>query len=165
MRFKFIFPILFISFFVLIFFFLNERTKIKRLKIGDTEISVEIAKDEREKEKGLSDRGFLPQDRGMLFIFDKADYYTFTMKDMNFPLDFIWIRENEIVEITENVSPKDYPFGIRPTKKIDKVLEVNAGFVRERNIKVGDEIKLRDEFANFLKSIRSFFERLKNFFE
>lgn len=127
---------------------------------------VKVARNKKEREEGISNKHFLSQDRGMLFIFEKPDYYAFTMEGVNFPLDFIWIKENEIIEITENVIPtRDRsPEPIKPHRKIDKTLEVNAGFVKRYNIKVGDKIKLQNDFTDLIKFLRYFFERLKNFF-
>lgn len=128
--------------FFFIFFYFYSKPNYKKLIIGNTEILVEIADTPEKMKKGLSGRIFLPEKQGMLFVFAEPDYYEFWMKGMKFPLDFIWILGDEIVEITENVKPEDYqpPKTLRPKEKIDKVLEVNAGFVKKFNIKIGDKI-------------------------
>lgn len=110
--------------------------------IGNTEILVEIADTQAKMEKGLSGRNSLPENQGMLFLFKEPNFYGFWMKGMNFPLDFIWIRENEVVETTENVKPEDFqpPKNLFSKEKVDKVLEVNAGFVEKSKIKIGDKI-------------------------
>ena len=78
----------------------------------------------------------------MLFDFPKPDIYQFWMNDMNFPLDFIWINGGKVVEITENVQPpsqtQGQPVVVKSYFSVDKVLEVNAGFVTRNNLKVGD---------------------------
>lgn len=118
------------------------KPKLKILKINQTTILAEIADTPIKKFKGLSNRDFLPENQGMLFIFEKPDYYSFWMKEMLFPLDFIWIRNGQIVEMTENIKPEDYqpPKFLTPKEKVDLVLEVNAGFIEKFKIKVGDEI-------------------------
>ena len=110
------------------------------LSINQTKIIAEISDNPFKKTKGLSGRDFLPENQGMLFVYNKEDYYSFWMKNMNFPLDFIWINNNRVVEITENVLPKDYqpPKILRPSQKVNMVLEVNAGFAKKNNIKTGD---------------------------
>ena len=84
----------------------------------------------------------------MLFVFEKKFIPVFWMKDMNFDLDFIWIRDNTIVDITERV-PAPQPnitdtelLRYSPTSNVDQVLEVNSGWIQSHNIKVGDKIKL-----------------------
>lgn len=115
------------------------------VKINDTKIPVEIVKTPAEVQKGLSGRPYLDQDKGMLFIFSKTDYYRFWMPDMHFPIDIIWINNSIIVDISHNVSNKFDPAKPKfysPTKKVNYVLEVNAGFSKENNIKIGDTVNL-----------------------
>lgn len=117
-----------------------------RLFIGMTEIYVEIADTEQSRSQGLSGRKSLAENSGVLFVFPSPGIYEFWMKDMNFPLDFIWIKNGKIVEITENVLPpaqtEGKPGVIRPFFSVDRVLEVNAGFVSKNNLKVGDTVVL-----------------------
>jgi len=68
------------------------------------------------------------------------------MKDVKFPLDLIFIKDETIVDILENVptvSENEASIPIyEPVGEVDKVLEVNAGFARPKNIKPGDVIEL-----------------------
>lgn len=117
--------------------------KIEEIKIGGKIIKVEIADTPEKQAKGLSGRKFFAENYGMLFVFTAPDYYSFWMKDMNLSLDFIWIRGNEITEITKNVQPE----GVQPQRilisknKIDKVLEVNAGMADRLGMREGDKIE------------------------
>ncbi|MFH0987471.1 MAG: DUF192 domain-containing protein, partial [Patescibacteria group bacterium] len=115
---------------------------LKSIKINETEISVETAITPEEKAKGLSGREYLPRNRGMIFLFSEPNYYSFWMKDTLLSLDFIWIRGDEVVGITQNVRPEDYqpPDSLKPKEKVDSVVEVNAGFIEENGIEVGDKI-------------------------
>jgi uncharacterized membrane protein (UPF0127 family) len=121
----------------------NKNSNLKTIKINDTKINIEEAKTPAEKSQGLSDRSSLPANQGMLFYFDTLGNYSFWMKGMNFPLDFIWISGNEIVEINEDIKPSDYqpPKSLIPKNEVDKVLEVNAGFSKKNNIKIGDKVQ------------------------
>ncbi len=112
------------------------------LKIKDAKIFVEIADNPEKRTKGLSFRESLDEDRGMLFVFERPSFYYFSMRDMNFPLDFIWINGDEVVDITENVEPEDFQPSNSFTSRVeaDKVLEVNAGFVEKFKIKIGDKV-------------------------
>lgn len=137
-------PLFIVIFFV--FFKKTENSSFKKIKIGENMIFVEIADTPEKRKKGLSGRNFLPENQGMIFLFEKPDYHSFWMKEMKFPLDFIWIFEDRVVEITENVNPFDYqpPNILTPKEKVDKVLEANAGFVKKFNIKVGDKINFQN---------------------
>ncbi|MEK7609259.1 MAG: DUF192 domain-containing protein [Patescibacteria group bacterium] len=113
------------------------------VEINGVEIPVEVVKTQAEVEKGLSGRASLDSKRGMLFIFSQPDYYRFWMPDMNFPIDIIWINENQIVGISPDVSNEFDPTNPKfytPPRPADRVLEVNAGFAVGNDIKVGDSI-------------------------
>lgn len=118
--------------------------KTEEIRIGGKTINVEIADTQEKRIQGLSGRQSLAENQGMLFIFNTPDHYAFWMKGMNFSLDFIWIRGNEVIEITRNVKPEDYepPKTLVSKDKIDKVLEVNAGVADRLNIKAGDKIEI-----------------------
>ena len=79
----------------------------------------------------------------MLFVFPRKQIRSFWMKDMNFPLDIIWISDNKIIKIDKDLQPE----GENPKNKyqtiqrVDKVLEVNSGFTDKYKIKAGDEVK------------------------
>ena len=109
---------------------------------------VTVAKTASEKSKGLSGREDLAENHGMIFIFTPKTYPAFWMKDMNFALDIIWISDDTIVHIDENVPPpgkdqKDNELPLyRPPEAVNYVLEVNAGFSQNNGIKVGDKIDL-----------------------
>ncbi len=115
-----------------------------KVKIKDKVIWVDLAQTSEEKAKGLGGRAELADDEGMLFIFSNKDLPVFWMKDMNFPIDIIWLDGNNVVDITENIpapekGQKDLPL-YQPSQKVDYVLEVKSGFVQENNIRIGDEV-------------------------
>lgn len=117
-----------------------------RFKINQTEISVELPATSQQREQGLSGRLNLAENEGMLFIFDNKARHSFWMKGMNFPLDFIWIEDDRVVDITENVPA---PSGLtdllkiyQPNNAVNQVLEVNAGFVQNSAIRIGDRVYL-----------------------
>ncbi|MBI2466143.1 MAG: DUF192 domain-containing protein [Candidatus Sungbacteria bacterium] len=117
------------------------------VQINNVKILVEVAKTEAEVQKGLSGRKSLDANRGMLFIFPQPDYYRFWMPNMHFPIDIIWINENRVVGISQNVpnefDPKNPKF-YTPPRPADQVLEVNVGFAQKKNIKVGDDVIFND---------------------
>lgn len=113
--------------------------------IDNQTITAEVAGDEMEREKGLSGRKNLNGDFGMLFVFDEAKKYPFWMKDMNFPIDIIWINNKKVVDITEHAYPETKESeSLRvytPEEPAKYVLEVNANFARENGIRVGDSVE------------------------
>lgn len=99
-------------------------------EISGREMIVELAKDSASKRRGLSYRTSLEEDQGMLFLYDEPSYQTFWMHGMRFPLDIIFIRGEEVVEVVPDVPPPgnhDLPTVITSSVRADSVLEVNAG--------------------------------------
>ena len=102
---------------------------------------VEVAVTQAEHAKGLMERESLGRNKGMLFIFEKADYYTFWMKDTLIPLDIIWIDENkEVVFISKDTQPceEDPCPSFGPGKPAKYVLEINSGMADKIGISEGD---------------------------
>ena len=110
------------------------------LQIGEAQLAVEVRDTEEGRSRGLSGREKLGEDEGMLFVFDQPGIYGFWMKEMKFPLDFIWIRDNVVTEVRENVGIEE--MDVKSKQAIDKVLEVTSGWVKQNNVRVGDKIKL-----------------------
>lgn len=112
--------------------------------INNKTFNVDVAETEDQKGKGLSIYKNIPENKGMVFLFSKQDYYNFWMKDMKFPIDIIYIRENKIVEIFENVLPPNSPDEkleiVRPKEKADRVLEINANLSNKYNFRKGDVV-------------------------
>ena len=77
----------------------------------------------------------------MLFIFPQEIPLNFWMKNTPLPLDIIYINTDfSIVHIAENTMP--YSTAQIPSKHPAKyVLEVNAGFCRQRGIVAGDRVE------------------------
>jgi len=112
--------------------------------VDNKKINVELALTETQRAKGLSGRDHLDADSGMLFVFPKADTYTFWMKDTKIPLDIIWINDNKVVEETTlEAETSQYTPTYTPKNKANYVFEVNAGFVNENNVKVGDKVEIK----------------------
>ncbi len=128
--------------------FLPAKPQIFKLEVNGAVLTVEIADTPSKRNKGLGNRESLALDQGMLFIFDRLDKYNFWMKGLKFPLDFVWIKDDKVVDILQNIpapvknqTDKDLP--IYTSKElINKVLEVNAGVVQKLGIKTGDNIKI-----------------------
>ncbi|MBX4186838.1 MAG: DUF192 domain-containing protein [Candidatus Doudnabacteria bacterium] len=120
------------------------------LSIGNSRVEVDIAKTDDEQRLGLGLRDSLPENRGMVFIFAPPQKPTFWMKDMRFPLDFIWISAGKVTQIMADVPAEpgvadDALKQYRPANYIDSVLEVNAGWAARHGIKVGDSTTLTTE--------------------
>jgi len=115
--------------------------------INGQELNLEVMRTSEERSRGLSQKELLAENAGMLFIFENPGVPGFWMKDMNFSIDIIWIgSDKQILDITESVSPETYPKVFKPKAQIQYVLEVNAGWVDEHNISIGDTVLTNNVF-------------------
>lgn len=112
------------------------------------QLNLELADTPEKRTKGLGYRDSLATDSGMLFIHDKPQKYTYWMKGMRFPIDFIWIMDDTVADIITNALPPiegqtdDTLERYAPTVDVNKVLETNSGFVDSFHIQKGDKIKI-----------------------
>jgi len=105
-----------------------------------TKIDIEIAETAYETETGLMYRKSMEEQHGMLFIFDEIRLHNFYMKNTEFPLDIIYIKEDmSIASFQENAQPLNEK-SLSSRVPVQYVLEVNAGLVQKWGLKVGDRI-------------------------
>ncbi len=128
----------------------NPPLKPATATIGNTVFTIEVASTTISRARGLSYRDGLGENQGMLFLFGDYSNYGFWMKDMNFPLDMIWIKGDRVAGFSENAVPEPgvpmWKLKIYyPPEAVDKVLEVNAGTVARDGIKAGDLVSIRYE--------------------
>lgn len=116
--------------------------KERQIRVGETMLWVKLADDESEIIQGLSGVSDLRENEGMLFVLGQRRVPSFWMKDMKFPLDIIWIDNGRIIDITENVptsSDQNLPT-YSPRAPVTHVLEVNAGWVKQQMVEIGDSV-------------------------
>jgi uncharacterized membrane protein (UPF0127 family) len=104
------------------------------------QIDIEIADTPAKRTLGLMYRRSLPQDAGMLFIFESSGPLSFWMKNTYIPLDMIFADEGKtIVSIAKNTVPLSEAL-IPSGKNAMYVVEVNAGFCDKHGIRTSDLI-------------------------
>jgi hypothetical protein len=128
--------------------FLSVSTNVAEVEISGKTFLVEVADEEKERNKGLSGRKTLGEDEGMLFIFETPTTPVFWMKDMEIPIDIVWISEGKIVGWVPNVLPepgvKDENLSIyTPSQSVDMVLELSAGTVSREKFFQGEGVSLK----------------------
>lgn len=157
MKLKSLFVIFFLLIFIMIFGFYNKKSgnfeiqseiyttncgeyEKREIIINSTVLSVDISDSDCKRVLGLSGKTSLNEE-GMLFVFNEVGNHGFWMKDMNFPIDILWIgTDYKIIGIENNVSPDSYPKSFGETYLAKYVLEVQANFSLKNKIKLGDKI-------------------------
>lgn len=122
--------------------FFVQSQKTTKLSIGARQYYLDVASDEATMQKGLSGRKTMASDHGMLFVFAKTGNHCFWMKDMNFPIDIIWLDDDKsIVYIETDVSPSTYPSSFCPGKPARYVIELLAGEAVSTGMSLGQKLK------------------------
>lgn len=105
-------------------------------------INLILADTPRKRNVGLMFQKHLPEDSGMIFIFDKPIKTDFWMKNTLIPLDMIVISPDlKVVDIKMNLVPMSEDPIISDALS-SYVIEVNAGFCERNGIAIGDTVSL-----------------------
>jgi uncharacterized protein len=108
---------------------------------GPRVVEVEVARTPAARDRGLMYRRFMPENRGMLFDFERPQNVMMWMKNTYIPLDMIFIsRDGKVTHVEEDTEPLSEAI-ISSHGPAFAVLEVNAGFARKAGLKVGDVVK------------------------
>src|SRR3989344_9654877 len=112
--------------------------------LDDQRLVVEVADSPDTQTQGLSNRPSLPENTGMIFIFNEYRRRNFWMKEMQFPIDMIWISDTRVVGIEKNVpTPTSSQLLIYTSPEaVNYVVEVNAGWADRHGISVGSSFRL-----------------------
>ncbi len=123
--------------------FMPDRTLQIKTKTDTYDISIEIADSPEEQTLGLMWREDLPEDKGMLFIYEKEDRPNFWMKNMEISIDILFIGSDlKINHIEYDVQPCETERCERYNSPVpvQYVLELKSGFAEKYGVEIGDEI-------------------------
>jgi uncharacterized membrane protein (UPF0127 family) len=111
---------------------------------GDTlsMITAAVADDQASRTEGLMNVRSMPEDAGMIFIFEENQPRSFWMASTPLSLDLIFANSDfEIVRIHRNASPYSQD-SIQSGQPAKYVVEVNAGYTLQHDINEGSFIKI-----------------------
>lgn len=104
---------------------------------------VKVATTTAEREKGLSGTKSLAKGEGVLFVFPKDDKWGIWMKDMEIPIDIMWLSsEKQVIYIVKHAEPSSYPYTTyKPNSPAKYVLEIPADTIEARGYKIGTKVE------------------------
>jgi hypothetical protein len=106
-------------------------------------LQVEVMVKDEDRAMGLMFRPSLPEDRGMLFLFEESDFHGIWMKNCKFPIDILWLdADRKIVHVQEAAPPctKEPCAVYTPLRKAVYVVELNSGQARRDKAVVGETV-------------------------
>ncbi|MDP3779263.1 MAG: alpha/beta fold hydrolase [bacterium] len=125
------------------------RKDFAEIGFADTTVMAEVADTVDTRARGLSGRRSLPEFNGMLFVVNDPSQAGIWMKEMQFPIDILWIKDGIVIDMQENAlvpapgAPKDSLPIYRTLAPADFVLEVNAGFSSAHHVRIGDRVSIK----------------------
>lgn len=106
-------------------------------------LTVEVMVKDEDRQMGLMFRPSLPEDRGMLFIFEQADFHGIWMKNCKFPIDILWLdADRKIVHVQEGAPPctKEPCPVYTPLRRAVYVVELGSGQARREKAALGEAV-------------------------
>ncbi|WP_254766115.1 DUF192 domain-containing protein [Salinilacihabitans rarus] len=125
---------------------------------GNATVTLEVAATLEEQREGLMFRESLPEDHGMVFVYDEADERSFWMKNTYVPLDMIFVAPNGTVLNVEHADPEpDASDGELERYHSDGdaqyVIELEQGFANETGVGPGTEVVFHDDLDEREESV------------
>jgi uncharacterized protein len=115
--------------------------KTVELKILHASLNAEVADTPQASENGLMFRDSLPEDRGMLFVFEPPKQASFWMRNTRIPLSIAYVDSTgKILEI-ESMQPLDESVVPSVSDQVAYALEVNQGWFGRHGIAPGTKIE------------------------
>lgn len=123
-----------------------------QLQLPEQTVRLTVAQSPAQLERGLGDWERINENEGMLFELGKKEIPYFWMKNVEFPIDIIWVDGSTIIDISQGVQPQpgvsDNELTLyMPSEPVDRVIEVTSGFASKYGLSIGDEL-LIDTTAN-----------------
>jgi len=117
------------------------KKSLLQLTIKGKKLKVEVARTEKEKERGLMFREEMGKDEGMLFVYEGENPLSFWMKNTRLPLSIAFIDKNGKIVDIQDMEPFSLHSHIsaHPAKY---ALEMNRGWFERNGIRVGDFVKI-----------------------
>lgn len=122
----------------------NPDSATDAITIRHQRVEVDVVETVAAKRLGLGKRDSLAWNRGMLFVYDAPGFPGIWMKDMQFDIDILWLRDRRLVDMVWRAphappgDPGDRLPVYQPRELADMVLEVPAGYAQAHGWQIGD---------------------------
>lgn len=110
-----------------------------KLSAGIYQVDVQVAQTAKQREIGLMFRTVMPQQEGMLFVFEQPSGLCFWMKNTVLPLTAAFVADDGTIINLADMKPQttDSHCAVRPVRY---VLEMNQGWFTKRGLKAGSRL-------------------------
>jgi len=120
-----------------------------QVTLGSGTFSTRVASTDAAREKGLSGVEKLSPNEGLLMVFDSDDKYGIWMKDMNIPIDILWLdKDKKVIFIVMDAQPEADNIDLKtyvPLSPARYVVELQSGAIKKAGITIGSEAEFEVE--------------------
>ena len=106
------------------------------ITVHDQKITVEIADELHERQKGLMFRESLEENAGMLFVYPMEKELRFWMKNTSIPLSIAYLDQNGVILLIADMKPYNLQ-AVSSEKPALYALEMNQGWFEKNKVKEG----------------------------
>lgn len=121
------------------------------LKLGQANVSVELAISRAAQQRGLMFRESMPENEGMLFVYERPQGMSYYMKNTEIPLDIGFFAKDGTLREMYPLYPYDENSRRSIGQDMQYALEVNQGWFKRNGISIGDSFDT--------DSLRAFIDR------
>lgn len=123
-----------------------QRLPVQKLTITTSdgrsvEVKAEIARTQKQRNRGFMERKNIPDGTGMIFVFEKDQILSFWMKNTPHPLSIAYIDSKGTIRDIFDMTPFSLA-SINSTVSVRYALEVPQGWFERNRIRRGDTVSL-----------------------
>ncbi|MFO1472405.1 MAG: DUF192 domain-containing protein [Turneriella sp.] len=107
----------------------------------DVVLDCEVARSEKDKERGLMFRKAMPKNRGMIFVYSKPEEMNFWMQNTIIPLSIAYVHERLFISSIHDMKPFSLDIVSSETPVLYAV-EVNQGWFKSNAILPGNRMAI-----------------------
>ncbi|MCB9760856.1 MAG: DUF192 domain-containing protein [Alphaproteobacteria bacterium] len=110
------------------------------IELGEHRLTVEVADEPAERQKGLMFRKELDEDAGMLFVYPSAGPRSFWMENTSIPLSIAYMDPTGRILNIEAMVPFERK-GVLSAGDAQYALEMNRGWFEANGVRQGDVVR------------------------
>ncbi|MBS0618406.1 MAG: DUF192 domain-containing protein [Spirochaetes bacterium] len=117
------------------------RIVFRNSKGQDVVLDCEVARSDKDKERGLMFRKSLPKNRGMIFVYKKPEEMNFWMQNTIIPLSIAYIHERLFVSSLHDMKPFSLDI-VGSETAVLYAIEANQGWFKSNAILSGNRLTI-----------------------
>ncbi len=115
------------------------KTQLHTIQVDGHDLQVELARTHEEQSQGLMHRDAMPEDQGMLFVYQDVRKRSFWMKNTRIPLSIAYIDRDGVIVHMADMTPFSAD-GVPSLYPVKYALEVNQGWFAAHEVDKGDRV-------------------------